>query len=193
MFFGTASSFIDRISFSEIEAKREAILFLFGCSEVNSNWIITSGLAYQRAPKALFTCVVYTNKYYYLGLDSKVKQGTADPDMCSKMTAHWSEKEHWINGNGDGWKIKKEVWDGARFAELAWFWDPDKSWCLPARCAREGCKNVYSADEVLQATAQPNGKRELYCECCCTTFLHQPVFVKGDPRNIAYIGKVTSL
>ena len=60
VFFGTASSFIERISFSEIEAKREAILFLFGCSEVNSTWIITSGLANQRASKALFTCVVYT-------------------------------------------------------------------------------------------------------------------------------------
>ena len=66
VFFGTASSFIERISFSEIEAKREAILFLFGCSEleVNSTWIITSGLANKRAPKALFTCVVYTNKKY---------------------------------------------------------------------------------------------------------------------------------
>ena len=57
--FGTASSFIERISFSEIEVKREAILLLFGCSEVNSTWIIISGLANQRAPKALFTCVVY--------------------------------------------------------------------------------------------------------------------------------------
>ena len=59
----SASSFIERMSFSEIEAKREAILFLFSCSGVNSTWIITSGLANQRAPKALFTCVVYT-KYY---------------------------------------------------------------------------------------------------------------------------------
>ena len=64
VFFGTASSFIERICFSEIEAKREAILFLFICSEVNSTWIITSGLANQRAPKALFTCVVYTNDNY---------------------------------------------------------------------------------------------------------------------------------
>ena len=63
VFFGTASSFIERTS-SEIEAKREAILFLIGCSEVNSTWIITSGLANQRAPKALFTCVVYTNSRF---------------------------------------------------------------------------------------------------------------------------------
>ena len=59
VFFGTASSFIEIISFPEIEAKQEAILFLFGCSEVSSTWIITFGLANQRAPKALFTCVVY--------------------------------------------------------------------------------------------------------------------------------------
>ena len=65
VFFGTAWSFIERISFSEIEAKREAILFLFGCLEVNSTWIITSGLANQHAPKALFTCVVYNNNYHY--------------------------------------------------------------------------------------------------------------------------------
>ena len=54
--FGTASSFIERISSSETEAKREAILFLFACSEVNSTWLITSELANQRARKVLFTC-----------------------------------------------------------------------------------------------------------------------------------------
>ena len=47
-------------------AKREAILFSFGYSEVNSTWLITSELANQRARKALFTCVVYTNYKYGL-------------------------------------------------------------------------------------------------------------------------------
>ena len=42
----------------------KAILFSFGCSEVNSPWLITSELANQRARKVLFTCVVYTNMYY---------------------------------------------------------------------------------------------------------------------------------
>ena len=44
----------------------KAILFLFGCSEVNSTWLITSELANQRARKVLFTCVVYTNNDYHL-------------------------------------------------------------------------------------------------------------------------------
>ena len=35
-------------------------MFFFGCSEVNSTWLITSELANQRARKVLFTCVVYT-------------------------------------------------------------------------------------------------------------------------------------
>ena len=65
VFLGTASSFIERISFSEREVKQEAIWLLFGCSEVNITWIITSGLANQRSPKALFSCVVYTNYYCY--------------------------------------------------------------------------------------------------------------------------------
>ena len=42
----------------------KAILFFFGCSEVNSTWLITSELANQRARKVLFTCVVCTNLCY---------------------------------------------------------------------------------------------------------------------------------
>ena len=41
-----------------------AIFFFSGCSEVNSTWLITSERANQRARKALFTCVVYTNPNY---------------------------------------------------------------------------------------------------------------------------------
>ena len=59
VFFGTASSFIERISFSEIEAKQEANLFLFGCSEVNSSWIITSGLANQHAKNTILLCGIF--------------------------------------------------------------------------------------------------------------------------------------
>ena len=50
--------------FTEAEAKREAILFLLGFSEVNSTLLITSELTNQNARKTLFTCVVYTNVKY---------------------------------------------------------------------------------------------------------------------------------
>ena len=64
VFYGTATLFLEIIYSLVTSAKRESILFLFGCSEVNSTWLITSELANQRARKALFTCVVYTNNAY---------------------------------------------------------------------------------------------------------------------------------
>ena len=66
VFYGTATLFLEIIYSLVTSAKREAILFLFGCSEVNSTWLITSELANQRARKTLFTCVVYTNRFYCL-------------------------------------------------------------------------------------------------------------------------------
>ena len=44
----------------------KAILLFLGCSEVNSTRLITSELANQRARKVLFTCVVYTNRFYMI-------------------------------------------------------------------------------------------------------------------------------
>ena len=64
VFFSTASSFTERISFLEIQAKWEAILILFGCSEVNSTWIITSGLANQCA--LTLTLTHYSLVWYIL-------------------------------------------------------------------------------------------------------------------------------
>ena len=50
----------------------KAIWLCFGCSEVNSTWLITSELANQRARKVLFTCVVYTkNNYFLLAITSR--------------------------------------------------------------------------------------------------------------------------
>ena len=37
---------------------------MLGGEYIYSTWLITSKLANQRAPKALFTCVVYTNDDY---------------------------------------------------------------------------------------------------------------------------------
>ena len=71
--------------------------------------------------------------YYYLGLKGKIKRWVSHPDMCYKLLSHWREKEHWLNRNED-WHTKKELWDGDRFAELSWFWDPNMEWCLPVRC-----------------------------------------------------------
>lgn len=70
-------------------------------------------------------------KYYYLGLKDRVVQWSGKREMCQKLTAHWRDRENWIgeeNSVNWGRMVKKEIWDGTRFAELAYFWDPNKVW-----------------------------------------------------------------
>lgn len=49
----------------------------------------------------------------------------------------------------------KEVWDGSRFNELKWFWDPACEWMLPVRC--NFCTAVISADEIQSSTYNEDG------------------------------------
>ena len=66
-------------------------------------------------------------KYYYCSVTEKVKRWVSSSSMCQKLLGHWDEQQHWIS-NEDNWgyPLKKEVWDGKRFSELSYFWDPDK-------------------------------------------------------------------
>ena len=75
----------------------KAILFLFGCSEVNSAWLITSKLANQRARKVLFTCVVYTKLQY---LKRKLHQPQVVFMQCSILASAeflWREENQGPN------------------------------------------------------------------------------------------------
>ncbi|KAK3718097.1 hypothetical protein QZH41_017201 [Actinostola sp. cb2023] len=129
-----------------------------------------------------------TIKYYYLGLRGKVKHWVSMQEMCYKMTAHWREKEHWL-GRQTGWPLKREVWDGDRFCELSWFWDPNKAWCLPARCQTENCTNIISGKTIESLPESPNfeGSKEVSCKHCHSKFLHELQYARGDPRNLALI------
>ena len=81
-------------------------------------------------------------KYYYLSLISKVKAWAQQKTMCEKMLAHWKERSHWLQCDGDepvigswGYPCKKEVWDGARFKELSYFWNQEKVlWYMFRHC-----------------------------------------------------------
>lgn len=128
-----------------------------------------------------------TIPYYYLGLETKVKQWVSDPDMCNKMTAHWREKEHWLQTT-EGWHTKTELWDGDRFAELSWFWDPESTWSLPVRCKTQGCRNIISSDVVDSLPEVRNGIKEVTCDQCHHSFSFQVKSAQGDPRNIALLG-----
>jgi len=133
-----------------------------------------------------------TIPYYYLGLPDKVKKWCSCPKMCQKMTAHWSQHDHWLPDgmkDGWGWPIKHEIWDGTRFANLAYFWDPNAVWTLPVRCEYPGCNNVISATEIINSPEGGVGLKRIKCSSCGTVFHHSPKETRGDPRNIAYCGE----
>ena len=80
-----------------------------------------------------------------LGFFQKIKTWFSDPSMCEKMLAHWVNREAWIGGIGPNFELC-EVWDGSRFNELSWFWNPDKEWVLPYRC--HCCGNVITVEQI---------------------------------------------
>lgn len=84
---------------------------------------------------------------------------------------------------------RKKFWDGTRFAQLHYFWNPDNEWTLPARCPLNGCHHVISAENLLAFPAVDGDVRHVECSNCHNIFQHTPGKVKGDPRNLAYDGK----
>ena len=127
-------------------------------------------------------------KYSYLPLKDKIERWCSVPAFCRKMTAHWVEREHWLESmTTDEDKHKKEVRDGARFNELSWFWDPSCEWVLPARCP--SCK-LYVGAEVLKEASSHDSTAYVTIECpeCHFEFNHHIKTTLGDPRNIALIG-----
>lgn len=75
---------------------------------------------------------------------TKIQQWCSDPEFCHKMLAHWRERDHWLDGNG--WWPRKELWDGSRFSDLSWFWNPDQEWLLPVKCPH--CASVVGASQI---------------------------------------------
>lgn len=131
--------------------------------------------------------------YYYLSITNKVKRWCSSPSMCKKMTSHWQQRDHWLSPDrktGWGYGLKKEFWDGKRFSELAYFWNPDEEWVLPVRCPQTDCKTVISPDGILKSprVAGTVDKHEIECPGCYHTFKHKMQTTRGDPRNIAYDG-----
>lgn len=124
-----------------------------------------------------------TINYHYLPLVDKVNRWCSSADFCEKMTAHWRNWSHWLTGSQHSVN-KSEIWDGDRFSELKWFWDPSANWILPTRCVT--CYNVISLND--EGTQACNDTINITCPHCYTSFEHVPKYTSGDPRNIALIG-----
>lgn len=119
-----------------------------------------------------------TIPYYYMSLIAKVKRWCSSTYMCLKMLAHWKQRHHWLPDEcvcleNWCWPLKKEIWDGKRFAELAYFWDPNGQWILPVECLHKGCNTHVSANELLEQTMidKAHERRRVICHGCLNKYL----------------------
>ena len=132
--------------------------------------------------KLASNCIAYS----YLPLKDKIQRWCGNAEFCRKITAHWENRDHWLRHTNNR---KEEIWDGNRFSELAWFWNPLCEWTIPAKCPF--CNHVVSACEIEDARVQfgyLSSQIELECSVCYNKFQHIIKRAKGDPRNIALIG-----
>ena len=132
-----------------------------------------------------------TIQFHYLTLHDKVKRWCSSPSFCKRMAAHCLQKERWMNGTGSASHDHSliEIWDGKRFAETSWFWDPNKRWLLPVRCGV--CSQIVSAEEiatVMEGMTILTPEVMIVCPHCYHKFSHSPQYARGDPRNLALIG-----
>ena len=124
-------------------------------------------------------------KYYYLGLENKVKNWFKTESMCKKMLSHWNQREHWL-GREESWPLKQEFWDGQRWIDIQWFWDPSKVWPLPTLCVH--CNAVISVDHLTASPEGINSLKIVTCPECFETFHHCIKMARGSPLNLALIG-----
>lgn len=127
-------------------------------------------------------------KYSYLPIRDKILRWCSNKEFCNKMTRHWIERDHWLGVRG-GYRIKKEIWDGSRFGELSWFWDPDNKWILPTFCPL--CRSVLSSAQIKEELPDDyciddigdNIAVTLEYQQCFNKFDHNIATAVGDPRN----------
>ena len=85
-------------------------------------------------------------EYHYISLADRIKRWCANKAFCEKMTAHWQQKKHWLYRSCSSVQpyAYNEIWDGLRFHELRWFWNPQERWLLPVRFPL--CTETISTD-----------------------------------------------
>ena len=82
--------------------------------------------------------------------------------------------------------MTKEFWDGQRWVDLQWFWDPKQTWILPTRCVN--CKAIISAYILSGCAKDDSGISQLNCPECFETFPFKIRTASGSPLNLALIG-----
>ena len=105
--------------------------------------------------------------------------------MCRKLLSHWEERQHWL-GRTSSWPLKKEMWGGKRWLDVQWFWNPNQTWTLPARCVN--CNAIISAQRLSHCFKDGNGMAFVDCPECFESFPYQIKTTTGSPLTLALIG-----
>ena len=128
-------------------------------------------------------------QFYYLGLGAKVLNWFRQKASCKKLLSCWYHRDHWL-GRVESWPIKKEIWDGKRWCNVQWFWNPSSVFMLPTKCP--SCSNVISTKDIENSLNIANvdendteASKVIECRKCLHTFQFSPVFVSGSPLNLA--------
>jgi len=118
-------------------------------------------------------------KYYYLGLPTKVKNWFKNKEMCTKMLSHWFARSNWLGCSCSNAQ-KSEIWDGERWVELQWFWDPNSTWTiLPTLCPF--CQIPVAAEHLLKSEDGTSCCKYVECPNCYEDFEHFLKTAHGSP------------
>ena len=124
--------------------------------------------------------------YFVLGLN--LESIFLSQNKIHNHLAHWEEKVDWFNKENITVPLK-EVWHGARFCELSYFWDELKETILPTCCPN--CYNIISVEQIASVAGfnglAVNERVNLSCSECTFDFIHIITSVKGNLLNQAFI------
>ena len=79
--------------------------------------------------------------------------------------------------------LLKEIWQGKRWKELHYIWDPDRDFYLPDQC--DNCAHILSASLIRKCFAE---EKMVICEHCGHLQAKAPKKSKGNPFNLGLIG-----
>lgn len=98
----------------------------------------------------------------YVGLTSQIETWFKSPSMCLKLAYPLlgGNKERWFYRNGPS-PLYNQLFDGSRWSDYSYFFDPNQQFLLPAKCTNTKCSFIFSTQHLLEQQEQdevPDGQ-----------------------------------
>ena len=80
----------------------------------------------------------------YISVIGELEQLCKNKTQCHEFLEHWRHRNEWRSIESDNHPSEiSKFWDGSKFRMNQAFWDHDRQWELPLRCANVDCAQVY--------------------------------------------------